>query len=87
MSPTKPVLSTAARTAVLRYLARRQRQNHMTRGRRSEIVAYYVAGHSLRACAKRFGVSFQRVHQIIQTESPEVMRIAHVTFVRAQNRT
>jgi uncharacterized protein (DUF433 family) len=47
--------------------------HRMKRGRRSEIVAYYVAGHSLRECAKQFGVSFQRVHQIVQAESPDAM--------------
>jgi predicted DNA-binding protein YlxM (UPF0122 family) len=40
----------------------------------AQVIAYYADGHSLRACADRFGVSFQRVHQIIQKKAPQLMR-------------
>jgi hypothetical protein len=75
MSPTKPVLSTAARVAVLDYIAKARRRNNVRGKRRSELVAYYIAGHSLRECAEHFGVSFQRVHQVMQADAPQAMRV------------
>jgi predicted DNA-binding protein YlxM (UPF0122 family) len=45
-------------------------------------VAYYVDGHSLRECAEFFGVSFQRVHQIIQRKAPQLMRAPHLRMER-----
>jgi hypothetical protein len=75
MSPTKPVLSTAARVAVLDYIAKARRRNPMRGEHRSQVVAYYIAGHSLRECAEHFAVSFQRVHQVIQADAPQAMRV------------
>jgi hypothetical protein len=75
MSPTKPPLSTAARVAVLDYIAQARRRNPMRGEHRSQVVAYYIAGHSLRECAEHFGVSFQRVHQVIQADAPQAMRV------------
>lgn len=43
------------------------------RGRNERVVRYY-ATHSLRQCAKRFGLTFQRIHQIILEEAPKKMR-------------
>ena len=30
-----------------------------------EVIAFYKGGHTLRSTAERFGVSFQRIHQIV----------------------
>jgi transposase len=79
MSPTKPVLSTAARVAVLSYLDHARRRNHVRGKRRLELVAYYIDGHSLRECSEHFGVSFQRVHQVIQADAPQAMRVPHIS--------
>jgi predicted DNA-binding protein YlxM (UPF0122 family) len=48
------------------------------------IIAYYADGHSLRECAEFFGITFQRVHQIIQRKAPQLMRAAHVPLEKTK---
>lgn len=38
------------------------------------VIAHYAAGNSLRECAKEFGITFQRVHDIITTCRPDLLR-------------
>lgn len=38
------------------------------------VLAYYLNGASLRDCAKKFGVSMQRCHQIVRARAPVLMR-------------
>jgi hypothetical protein len=42
--------------------------------RRDEIVNVYKGGATLRQCAKRFGITYQRVQQIIAVTAPEIIR-------------
>ncbi len=42
--------------------------------RRAVIVNQYRKGKSLREVGKSFGVSMQRIHKIIKTEAPQLMR-------------
>lgn len=42
------------------------------------IIGHYRSGLTLRECAALFGVSMQRIHQIIQKFSPNIMRPPHV---------
>jgi predicted DNA-binding protein YlxM (UPF0122 family) len=50
----------------------------------AQLVAYYADGHSLRECAEFFGISFQRVHQIIQSKAPQLMRVPHIPIPRTE---
>lgn len=38
------------------------------------VIAHYAAGNSLRECAKAFGITFQRVHDIITSCRPDLLR-------------
>ena len=42
------------------------------------IVRYYRSGHTLRETATRFGLSYQRVHQVITKYAPKEMRPPHI---------
>lgn len=42
------------------------------------VLAHYLNGASLRDCAKKFGVSMQRCHQIVRAMAPVLMRKPHV---------
>lgn len=46
------------------------------------LVQHYRDGLTLRECAAKFGLSMQRVHQIILRDAPELMRAPHVVPVR-----
>lgn len=46
--------------------------------RNQKIVSRYIGGHSLREVAREFGISMQRVHQILNRVAPNCMRQPHV---------
>jgi transposase len=50
-----------------------------SRDRQARIVAYYADGHSLRECAEAFDVSFQYVHQVVRSRTPQRMHAPHVS--------
>lgn len=50
-------------------------QKHMDR--RAEVVAAYKGGLSLRQCAERFHVTMIRIHQIIKSDAPGLMRASN----------
>lgn len=41
---------------------------------RAKIIAAYKSGLTLRQVGEKIGVSMQRVHQVISTYAPELMR-------------
>ena len=47
--------------------------------RNAGVVALYAAGHSMREVAGRFGVSLERVRQIVRREQPSLIRPMHDT--------
>lgn len=59
---------------VRRHQARMRRMQ-----RRAEIWERYASGLSLREVADEFGISFQRVHQIIEEDAPQTMRVPYDT--------
>ena len=50
------------------------------------IVSRYRQGLTLREVAALFGMTMQRVHQIIQRDAPQLMRPAHVAPLRRRRR-
>ena len=48
----------------------------MPRPRRNsdKIAAYYKRGYSLRETAAKFGISMQRVHQLLLRDKPKLIR-------------
>lgn len=46
--------------------------------RRAKIVEAYRGGYTLRQCGELFGISMQRVQQVISTDAPEILRPKHV---------
>lgn len=42
------------------------------------VVSRYKAGLTLRECAELFGVSMQRIHQIVRKTEPTAMRAPYV---------
>jgi hypothetical protein len=46
------------------------------------ILRYYRSGHTLRETARRFGLTFQRVHQVVKQNAPLEMRPPHYTNQR-----
>lgn len=47
---------------------------------KKKVLAFYLKPRTLRQCAAHFGVSMQRIHQIIRDVSPESMRKPHDKF-------
>jgi transposase len=47
--------------------------------RNRAVVRYYAEGFSMRETAAHFGVTMQRVHQILKGYDPESIRPAHDT--------
>ena len=47
--------------------------------RTQAIVRYYVNDHTLRQTGKRFGLTYQRVHQVVRKYAPDKMRAPHIT--------
>lgn len=68
----------------LRGYLRKRRNLRKRRVQQEHIIAYYADGHSLRECAEFFGITFQRVHQIIQRKAPQLMRAAHVPLEKTK---
>jgi transposase len=52
---------------------------------KQQVIDYYLKNHTLRQCAKRFGVSMQRIHQIIRDLRPEIMRRPYDKFSRQRD--
>jgi DNA-directed RNA polymerase specialized sigma subunit len=50
--------------------------------RNQEVIRAYKAGLTLRQCAERFGVSMQRIHQIIEKYAPHLMRAPYNGAIR-----
>jgi len=50
--------------------------------RNRKIIVHYRAGFTLRECAERFGITMQRVHQIIRILHPRLMRPPYVGMRR-----
>lgn len=46
------------------------------------ILRYYLGGHTLRETGRRFGLTYQRVHQVVRQYAPEKMRAPHITNQR-----
>lgn len=46
--------------------------SHQARDR--EIISAYKSGLSLRECANRFGLSLERIRQILNRDDPEAIR-------------
>jgi predicted DNA-binding protein YlxM (UPF0122 family) len=70
--------------AHLRGYLRKCRKRRRRQVQYEQLIAYYADGHSLRACAEFFGISFQRVHQIIQSKAPQLMRVRDWRATRRQ---
>ena len=43
------------------------------------IADYYARGHSLRETAAKFGISMQRVHQLLLRDKPKLIRAPYDT--------
>ena len=42
--------------------------------RNRKLVQLYQKGHSIRQVASKLGMTFQRVHQLLQREAPKIIR-------------
>lgn len=52
----------------------------MTTSKRDlQIKLFYLGGHSIRETARRFGLSLQRIHQILRRDAPGVIRARYDT--------
>ena len=45
--------------------------------RDAKLIAYYASGYSLCETALRFGITHERVRQIILRDSPETLRLPY----------
>jgi helix-turn-helix protein len=43
------------------------------------ILRYYRSGHTLRETARCFGLTYQRVHQVVHKYAPKEMRPPYIT--------
>jgi Mor family transcriptional regulator len=47
-------------------------QSHITKERNSQILARYAAGETQADLARAFGISYQRIHQIIEARNYQI---------------
>lgn len=51
---------------------------------RRNIIAAYKSGLTLRQVAAKFGLTMQRIHQIVAEDAPYLMRRPHARYSAAQ---
>ncbi len=60
-------------------MGKRGRPSGRNAERDGEILAAYKGGLTLRECGKRWGLSFERIRQIIDALDPDCMRPPHIS--------